>query len=89
MKQFKGEVALITGASSGIGKATAVAFAQIGIRTVLSDVSVEAGEKAAAEIVKRFDTPAIFVKCDVAKADEVKKLIKRVINLIDGGWVAQ
>jgi NAD(P)-dependent dehydrogenase (short-subunit alcohol dehydrogenase family) len=42
------KVALVTGASSGIGRATALAFAQAGVKVVLADVSVEAGESAAA-----------------------------------------
>ena len=41
------KVALVTGASSGIGRATALAFAQSGVRVVLADISAEAGEGAA------------------------------------------
>lgn len=80
MSLYKGNVALVTGAASGIGKAAAIAFAQNGIKTVLADVAADAGEKSALEIVKKFDTPSIFVKCDVSNADEVKKLIQKTIQ---------
>lgn len=73
-------VALITGGSSGIGKATAISFAQNGVKTVISDISVEAGQKVAHEIVQRFDVPSIFIKCDVSKDSEVKNLIQETVN---------
>jgi NAD(P)-dependent dehydrogenase (short-subunit alcohol dehydrogenase family) len=80
MKTFENKVALITGASSGIGRATALAFAQEGARIILSDINVEAGEKLAAEIIKKFDKPAIFIKCDVSKGSEVANLIHKSIQ---------
>src|SRR5690606_4119606 len=77
---IKGQVALVTGASSGIGKATAIAFAENGIKTVLSDISTEAGEQVASEIVKKYDTAAIYIKCDVSKPDEVRNLIQKTMT---------
>lgn len=74
------DVALITGASSGIGKATAMAFAQNGVRTIISDISVEAGQEVAREIVKKYDVPSYFVKCDVSKDNEVQNLIQDTIK---------
>lgn len=44
---FKNKVAFIIGASSGIGRATAMAFASAGAKTVLCDVNVEEGKKLA------------------------------------------
>ena len=78
-KDFQDKVALITGAASGIGRATAISFAQNGVRTVLADVSAEAGEKLAAEIVRNFDIPSVFIKCDVSNAGQVKTLVDRAI----------
>lgn len=77
---FEGKVALITGAASGIGKATAMNFAQNGVRTVLADISAEAGEKVAAEILRKFDVPSLFVKCDVSNSAQVKALVDRAIS---------
>jgi len=42
--QLEGKIALVTGASSGIGRATALAFARDGARVVISDVNAESGE---------------------------------------------
>ena len=44
-KQFEGKVALVTGAASGIGRASALAFAREGATTVVADVLVEGGEE--------------------------------------------
>lgn len=79
-KDFQDKVALVTGAASGIGRATALKFAQNGVRTVLADVSVEAGEKLAADIIRQFDIPSIFLKCDVSNAGHVKTLVDRAVS---------
>ena len=44
-KQFEGKVALVTGAASGIGRASALAFAREGAKTVVADVLVKGGEE--------------------------------------------
>jgi NAD(P)-dependent dehydrogenase (short-subunit alcohol dehydrogenase family) len=79
-KLFDGQVALITGAASGIGKATAFLFAQNGARTVLTDISEVEGQRVVSEIVKKFDTPSIFIKCDVSKSAEIEKIIEQTVN---------
>lgn len=68
------KVAIVTGASSGIGKATAFAFAEEGVAVVLADVLPE-GEAIAAEIRRQFGVPALFVRTDVSKGDEVKRMV--------------
>jgi NAD(P)-dependent dehydrogenase (short-subunit alcohol dehydrogenase family) len=80
MKPLDNKVALITGAAFGIGKATAMAFAREGARVVLSDINAQEGEKVAQEIVKIFDRPALFVKCDVSKSSEVEKLCQSAVH---------
>lgn len=74
------DVALITGASSGIGKATAIAFAEYGVRTIVSDISIEAGKKVAYEINNDYGISSHFVPCDVSQDHEVQNLIQETLN---------
>ena len=76
---FSGKVALVTGASSGIGKATARLFANAGAKVVLSDIQSELGEQQAAEI-RGMGGSAVFVRCDVSKASDVETLIMKSID---------
>lgn len=73
---FDGKVALVTGAASGIGKATALAFAREGARVVVSDLTgqTEAGETVAEEICAD-GGEAVFIACDVAEESEVNALV--------------
>ncbi len=73
-----GKVALVTGASSGIGRATALAFAREGAKVVVADVTVEGGEETVAQ-VKQAGGEAIFVKTDVSKAVEVESLVAKAV----------
>ena len=69
-----GKIALITGAGSGIGRATARIFAREGARLVLGDV-VEAGGKETLQMIKEAGADGIFVKCDVASETDVEALV--------------
>ncbi|MCX7741393.1 SDR family NAD(P)-dependent oxidoreductase [Meiothermus sp.] len=71
---LEGRVAVVTGAANGIGKATAVLFAQEGAKVVLGDVDTRGGQRAVEEI-KDLGGEATFVPCDVSKEDEVIRLI--------------
>lgn len=73
---FKDKVALVTGASFGIGRATALAFAKKGAKVVLADW-VENPETI--DLIKKEGGEAIFVKCDVSKTKDVKALIQKTI----------
>jgi NAD(P)-dependent dehydrogenase (short-subunit alcohol dehydrogenase family) len=73
-----GKVALVTGASSGIGRATALAFAREGAKVVVADVTVEGGEETVVQ-VKKAGGEAIFVKTDVSKAVEVEALVAKAV----------
>ncbi len=77
MNSLKGKVALVTGATSGIGEATAKLFASAGAKVVLSGRNMEKGEKIAAEIRKN-GGEATFFSCDVSQEDDVKSLLEKV-----------
>jgi NAD(P)-dependent dehydrogenase (short-subunit alcohol dehydrogenase family) len=74
-----GKVALITGAGSGIGRATSLIFAREGAKLVLADIVVEGGEETL-RMVKEAGAEAIFVRTDVSKLTEVEALVAKVIS---------
>jgi NAD(P)-dependent dehydrogenase (short-subunit alcohol dehydrogenase family) len=69
---------LITGALTGIGRATAVAFAQEGARVVVSGRHDDEGQKLATEL-RKLGTEAEFVRTDVRHEEEVKNLVDKTI----------
>jgi NAD(P)-dependent dehydrogenase (short-subunit alcohol dehydrogenase family) len=76
---FTGKVALVTGGTSGIGKATAIAFARAGAKVVLTGRREKEGTQVVAEI-KKLGGDATFVRADVAKDGDVKKMIDFTID---------
>lgn len=74
-KRFENKVALVTGAASGIGAATARLLAREGAAVVLADISDEGGRSLAADI----GSSAMAVRCDVASAGEVEALTQAAI----------
>lgn len=73
---FKNKVAIVTGGSSGIGKATALAFAKKGAKVVVVDW-IENSETL--NLIKDLGGEVLFVKCDVSKAADVKAMIEKTI----------
>ncbi len=76
---LEGKVVLITGASSGIGKATALAFARRGAKLVLGNRRVKEGEETA-DMAREAGADAIFHKTDVAVAGEVEALVQLALS---------
>lgn len=77
--QFSGKVALVTGGSSGMGRATAIAYAKEGIKVVVADRNVQGGEETVS-LIKANGGEAIFIQCDVSKEDQVENLVKKTIE---------
>lgn len=76
---FDGKVALVTGASGGIGRATALGFAASGASVVVSDVNDAGGEETVA-LIAAAGGKAVFQHCNVADAAEVKALVARAVS---------
>jgi len=75
-RYFKREnVALITGATSGLGKATAIALAINGVTVVGSGTNVERGHKMV-ELIEQMGGKAVFIKADLTKDDEIENYVK-------------
>lgn len=79
-ERLSGRVALVTGGGSGIGKATALAFAREGARVVVSDVNVDSGNATVAEI-ESAGRHAVFVKADVSQRNDVEAMINKTIEV--------
>ncbi len=73
------KVALVTGGAMGIGKTTAQIFAREGARIVVVDIEAGGGEETV-RLIKEAGGDALFVKCDVTKAMEVKAAIKKTVD---------
>ena len=79
---FKNKVILITGASSGIGKETAIEFAKLGANIVLVARKKNKLEQVANEL-KNFNVSTLICQCDVSKKDQVKEMSKTVLKKFD------
>jgi rhamnose utilization protein RhaD (predicted bifunctional aldolase and dehydrogenase)/NAD(P)-dependent dehydrogenase (short-subunit alcohol dehydrogenase family) len=80
LKRLAGQVVVVTGAGSGIGAATAKAFAAEGAEVALLDLNIDQAQGMARSIGKL----AFPVACDVTKADSVKAAIARVVSRFGG-----
>ena len=79
MNEMKDKVALITGAATGIGRATAELFAREGARLVLADLNVEQGEALATELRSR-GNEALFVKTNVGQASDCERMVAATLE---------
>jgi len=79
-KLFENMVALVTGAGSGIGQATAILYAQHGARVIVSDLNDKGGRETV-DIIKKNSGEASFVKADVSKPGDCKNLVSESIRL--------
>ena len=80
MNRFEGKVAIITGANSGIGQASALAFAREGARVVLAARRVQQGEETV-RLIKQNGGDANFIKTDVSNSAEVEALMRATVEM--------
>jgi len=79
MKTLDGKIALVTGGSSGIGRAAALLFAREGAKVVIADV-LEEGSEETVQMVKKSGGEATFFNTDVSKSNEVEALIRKTVE---------
>jgi NAD(P)-dependent dehydrogenase (short-subunit alcohol dehydrogenase family) len=86
--RLEGKAVLVTGAGSGIGRASALTLAREGARLVVNDLSAEAGQETVHQI-EAAGGAAAFVQADVSQAAEVQRLIARGVEIcgrLDGAF---
>ena len=78
-KRMENKVALVVGGSTGIGRATAVAFAKAGAKVVVASRGEKRGQETV-ELVKQAGTEGLFIQTDVSDKSSVKNLIGQTID---------
>ncbi|TVY55500.1 2,5-dichloro-2,5-cyclohexadiene-1,4-diol dehydrogenase [Lachnellula cervina] len=74
---LKGKVAIVTGGSQGMGKATASVFLRAGAKVVIADIKEEEGQKTVSELSQYGEV--LFVKADISKSEEVQNLVAQTV----------
>lgn len=78
-QELRGKVVLVTGAGSGLGEATARAFARQGCSVVCVDVNQQAAQRTS-DALSASDIPSLAIGCDVADADAVSATVQQTIK---------
>src|SRR5260221_11609886 len=84
-RDLAGKVVLISGAASGIGRATAYRLAQEGAHVIIADINLKGAEEVAADMVKRFGFKrALAVSCDVTSEPAVIEAFQSAVSIYGG-----
>jgi NAD(P)-dependent dehydrogenase (short-subunit alcohol dehydrogenase family) len=79
MSRFEGKVAFVTGATSGIGRAAALAFAREGAGVAVADVAID-GARETARLIEQAGGEAIAVRCDVTSSEQIAAALKATVE---------
>lgn len=81
---FEDKVVVVTGAGAGIGKETAIQFAERGAKVIVATLSEQRGHQVANHIVKHTKGDAIFIQLDVSNNDSVLNMVQKTVDLFGG-----
>ncbi|MFH1169302.1 MAG: SDR family NAD(P)-dependent oxidoreductase [Chloroflexota bacterium] len=81
--KLEGKVALVTGAGSGIGRATALRFAQEGVAIAVNDINLPTAEETA-QMVRQAGARAIAIEADVGEADQAEAMVEQAVRELGG-----
>ena len=79
MSRFAGKVAFVTGATSGIGRATALAFAREGASVVVADVAADRANETS-RLIEQAGGQALTVACDVTSSDQIEEALAAAVE---------
>lgn len=79
MLSMEGRSGLVTASGSGIGRASALAFAEAGAKVIVTDINDEAGNETV-ELIKKKGGQASYIKCDVTDEEQIKSLIDQTVS---------